>query len=108
MVANVSDVVLDGYAGKITDLLAQSSQTVVKGSLARIGRADNGDGSISSRDRFVFWPRHGMARHGRASVALITESRCAASFHATSECPWSAHRDLRPFDPIDPGIAART
>ena len=45
-VADVSGVVLDGNAGKIADLLAQTGEPIEERGLAGIGRTNNRDGAI--------------------------------------------------------------
>jgi hypothetical protein len=56
-------MVLDGYAGKVADFLAQSGEPIEERGLTGIGRTYDGHGAIRGIRRFVLGPRHGMARH---------------------------------------------
>ena len=62
-VADVAGMVLDGYAGKVADLLAQSGEPIEEGGLAGIRRPYNRNGSIRGIRCFVLGARHRMARH---------------------------------------------
>src|SRR5664279_169443 len=101
-------MVLNGYTGKVADLLAESGQAVEESGLAGIGRTYDGNGSICGTLCFVLGARHRMARHRLGSLVLITEGRRADQGHVDVSRKLAAHGHLRPFDPIDPGITPRT
>ena len=62
-VADVAGMVLDGDAGKVADLLAQSGEPIEERGLAGIGRTYDSNGSIRGIRCFVLGARHRMARH---------------------------------------------
>lgn len=65
--AEFAEVLLDGDAGVVGDLLAQTGEAVEERGFAGVGRADESDGADFARDAWGWWSRDGLKNRNAGS-----------------------------------------